>query len=115
RAARRLGRTICQDGRRRRRHDDERGAAMIGRWRKKSEDAEVSSEPIVVEGYAKGAGGRARSRIRMTMLVFFTVYAVIGGRLVWLGNQELESTGPGPSRVTTSRPDIVDRNGEVLA
>jgi len=88
---------------------------MIGRWRKKSEDAEVSSEPIVVEGYAKGAGGRARSRIRMTMLVFFTVYAVIGGRLVWLGNQELESTGPGPSRVTTSRPDIVDRNGEVLA
>ena len=88
---------------------------MIGRWRKKKLETDLSSEPIVVEGFAKGSGGRARNRVRMTMLVFFSIYAVIGGRLVWLGSQELEAGGPGPSRVTTSRPDIVDRNGEVLA
>jgi cell division protein FtsI (penicillin-binding protein 3) len=88
---------------------------MIGRWRAKKELAETTVEPIVVEGYGKATGGRTRTRIRMTMLVFFSIYAVIGGRLAWLGSQELEAGGPAPSRVTASRPDIVDRNGEVLA
>ena len=88
---------------------------MIGRWRKKREQQDGAPEPIVVEGLAKSSGGRARTRIVMTMAVFFCVYAVIAGRLAWLGSQELEVGGPGPSRVTASRPDIVDRNGEVLA
>lgn len=87
---------------------------MIGRWRKKQEPEGIV-EPIVVEGLAKTTGGRARTRIVMAMAVFCSVYAVIGGRLAWLGMQEMEVGGPGPSRVTASRPDIVDRNGEVLA
>ena len=49
------------------------------------------------------------------MAVFFVIYAAIGGRLAYLGMQELEASGPPPARVTASRPDIVDRNGEVLA
>jgi len=77
--------------------------------------ASAASERIVVEGLAKSRGGRARPRIVMTMAVFFAIYAVIGGRIAWLGMQELEQGGPAPSRVTASRPDIVDRNGEVLA
>ena len=86
---------------------------MIGRWRRKAATAE--GETIVLEGAAKSAGGRARTRIVMTMVVFFGIYGVIAGRLMWLGFQELEQGGPAPARITASRPDIVDRNGEVLA
>ena len=88
---------------------------MIGFWRRKTTQSDESGEAIVIEARAKSKGNRGRSRIAMTMAVFFSVYAVIGGRLVWLGMQEPEVGGPGPSRVTASRPDIVDRNGEVLA
>ncbi|TYR32372.1 penicillin-binding protein 2 [Mesorhizobium microcysteis] len=88
---------------------------MIGRWRRRKETSAETSERIVVEGIAKSTGGRARTRIIMTMAVFFAVYGVIAGRLAYLGFQELEQGGPAPSRVTASRPDIVDRNGEVLA
>ena len=51
----------------------------------------------------------------MTMAVFFGIYATIGGRLLYLGMQDPEASGGPASRVTASRPDIVDRNGEVLA
>jgi cell division protein FtsI (penicillin-binding protein 3) len=88
---------------------------MIGRWRKKRVQYDNPAEPIVLEGLAKSSGGNGRVRILMTMVVFFAIYGVIAGRLVWFGTQELEEGGPGPSRVTASRPDIVDRNGEVLA
>lgn len=88
---------------------------MIGFWRKKTTKTDDAGEAIIVDARAKNKGNRGRSRIAMTMVVFFSVYAVIGGRLVWLGMQEPEVGGPGPSRVTASRPDIVDRNGEVLA
>ncbi len=60
-------------------------------------------------------GGRARTRILMTMAVFMVVYGVIAGRLAWLGFQDIEAGNQMASRVTASRPDIVDRNGEVLA
>ncbi|MCO5158057.1 MAG: penicillin-binding protein 2 [Aquamicrobium sp.] len=89
---------------------------MIGRWRKgKQGDGGEAAGRIVIEGQAKASGGRGRSRIVMTMAVFFCLYGAIAGRLAFLGMQELEEGGPGPSRVTASRPDIVDRNGEVLA
>lgn len=90
---------------------------MIGRWRakKEAEKHDSGSGRIVVDGIGKSTGGRARTRILITMAVFFAVYGVIAGRLTYLGFQDLEEGGPGPSRVTASRPDIVDRNGEVLA
>lgn len=88
---------------------------MIGRWRKKPTASETAADPIVVEGFAKSTGAGGRTRIVMTMMVFLSIYAVIAGRLAWFGMQELERGGPGPSRVTASRPDIVDRNGKVLA
>ncbi len=90
---------------------------MIGRWRakKEAEEQDSGSGRIVVDGIGKSTGGRARTRILITMAVFFAVYGVIAGRLTYLGFQDLDEGGPGPSRVTASRPDIVDRNGEVLA
>ncbi|NMG41490.1 penicillin-binding protein 2 [Chelativorans sp. ZYF759] len=90
---------------------------MIGRWfsRKGSKGCEEQAAPIVVKGARQRSAGDARLRIGMTMAVFFGIYAVIGGRLAYLGMQEVEAGGPPPARVTASRPDIVDRNGEVLA
>jgi cell division protein FtsI (penicillin-binding protein 3) len=85
---------------------------MIGRLRRAVRPAKPA---IVVEGARKATGGRARNRVLMTMGVFFTIYAVIGGRLVQLGmTGPEESSGPA-TRVTASRPDIVDRNGLILA
>ena len=89
---------------------------MIGRWRRGAgRQAQGGDERIVIDGLAKTTGGRGRGRILMTIAVFFCLYGAIAGRIAFLGMQELEEGGPGPSRVTASRPDIVDRNGEVLA
>ncbi|MDX8523410.1 penicillin-binding protein 2 [Mesorhizobium sp. MSK_1335] len=70
---------------------------------------------IVVDAARKATGGKARTRIIMTMAVFFTIYSTIAGRLVYLGLQNPDMSDGPQSRVTASRPDIVDRNGEVLA
>lgn len=81
-------------------------------WKKSKAAA---ADAIVVEGARKATGGRPKNRVLMTMAVFFGIYAVIAGRLVYLGILEPDE-GRGPaSRVTAARPDIVDRNGEVLA
>ncbi len=72
--------------------------------------------PIVVDGAKKaGRGGRSRARVLMTMAAFFSIYSAIAGRLVYLGLQDPNADGGPASRVTASRPDIVDRNGMVLA
>jgi len=68
-----------------------------------------------VEGARKATGGKARNRVIMTMGVFLTIYGAIAGRLVYLGLQDPTDSGPPGARVTAARPDIVDRNGEVLA
>ncbi|BCH31835.1 peptidoglycan glycosyltransferase [Mesorhizobium sp. L-8-10] len=84
-------------------------------WKRGSAVSEDKSASIVVEGARKATGGRTRNRVLMTMAVFFSLYGAIGGRLVYLGLQDPEGSGGPGSRVTASRPDIVDRNGEVLA
>src|SRR5450755_3286792 len=61
---------------------------------------------------------KARARVGFAMLAFSVVYTVIGGRLVMFA---VGSDGPSARRaaaqdaIATARPDIVDRNGEVLA
>lgn len=87
---------------------------MIGRLlRRGASNPETGS--IVVDGARKATGGKAKTRVVMTMAVFFGIYATIAGRLVYLGNQDPDNSGAPASRVTASRPDIVDRNGELLA
>ncbi len=87
---------------------------MIGKLlRRASKEQDAGS--IVVDGARKATGGKARNRVLMTMAVFFSIYATIAGRLVYLGSIDNDASGAPPSRVTTSRPDIVDRNGELLA
>ncbi|MER2536290.1 MAG: penicillin-binding protein 2 [Rhizobiaceae bacterium] len=85
---------------------------MIGLLRKVRKPR---NSAIVVDGARKATGGKTRTRVVMTIAVFFGIYATIAGRLVYFGLQEPAESGAPASRVTASRPDIVDRNGEVLA
>ncbi|MDQ6433461.1 penicillin-binding protein 2 [Mesorhizobium sp. LHD-90] len=88
---------------------------MMKFWRGKAAAAASSTASIVVDGARMATGGRTKTRVVMTMAVFFGIYTAIAGRLVYLGFQEPDAGGPPVSRVTASRPDIVDRNGQVLA
>ncbi len=57
-----------------------------------------------------------RNRVVMVMFFFFAFYAIIGGRLMYLGIQDTQAARVATTdRILASRPDIVDRNGEVLA
>jgi cell division protein FtsI (penicillin-binding protein 3) len=61
---------------------------------------------------------KARARVGFTMLAFAAIFAVIGGRLVMFAlgadNHAARRTAA-QDAIATARPDIVDRNGEVLA
>lgn len=61
-------------------------------------------------------GATGRSRLRFAMLGFCAVYGALLGKLAYLGINGPEHTGSlPPVRQTSARPDILDRNGEVLA
>ena len=61
---------------------------------------------------------KARARVGFAMLAFAAIYAVIGGRLVMYA---IGADAHGAHRtaaqdaIATARPDILDRNGEILA
>jgi cell division protein FtsI (penicillin-binding protein 3) len=61
---------------------------------------------------------KARARVGFTILAFAAVYAVIAGRLVMFA---VDADSHGARRtasqdaIATARPDIVDRNGQILA
>ena len=93
---------------------------MTGRTRK-----ERSVEPwrqrlvrSLLYGRNVDHAAKARARVGLAILAFVAVYAVIGGRLVMFA---AGSDGHGARRaagqdaIATARPDIVDRNGEILA
>ncbi|GGD92369.1 peptidoglycan glycosyltransferase [Aureimonas endophytica] len=57
-----------------------------------------------------------RVRFKIAMVAFCSIYAIIGGRLVWWGAKPSDGGGyHGFAQVVADRPDLVDRNGEVLA
>ena len=77
----------------------------------------TSDGRIVVKGERASYGQQSRSRIFITILCFTVFYGVIGARLVQYGleNEEtVASIGPA-DKLMASRPDLLDRNGEVLA
>ncbi len=62
--------------------------------------------------------GPGRSRIFFAMTIFVLVYGAIAGRLILLGMQDGSPAGSflaAQNTGTLARPDIVDRNGEILA
>jgi cell division protein FtsI (penicillin-binding protein 3) len=61
---------------------------------------------------------KARARIGLAILVFAAVYAVIAARLVMfavVSNSHTAHRVVSGDAIATARPDILDRNGEVLA
>ncbi|MGU3497033.1 peptidoglycan D,D-transpeptidase FtsI family protein [Xanthobacteraceae bacterium A53D] len=58
-----------------------------------------------------------RARIRLVMVAFSLVFIAIAGRLAFLGiTADPNGTrGGGSEAVASARPDIVDRNGDVIA
>ena len=85
--------------------------------------ANPPAEPRITAGRSRSApivapsGDPVRRRIRVTAAVFALAYLALIGRLVVFGlDTQTGGGGDGPSiAVATSRPDIVDRNGEILA
>jgi cell division protein FtsI (penicillin-binding protein 3) len=58
------------------------------------------------------------SRVRLAMVCFTALFLLIGGRLAFLGLAELPPSAAWRSAqdaVAATRPDILDRNGEILA
>ncbi|MAY62426.1 MAG: cell division protein [Rhizobiales bacterium] len=72
---------------------------------------------IELKGERATYGQQSRSRILITILCFGLFYAVIGARLVQYGLESEETVASiGPAdKLMASRPDLMDRNGEVLA
>ena len=56
-------------------------------------------------------------RMRLVAVIFFGIYALICGRLVYLGLKPDPSTlrRAAADAVAAARPDLLDRNGEILA
>ncbi len=57
----------------------------------------------------------ARQRLGILIAGFLVVYVVVGARLVQYGLADPAVTGAIPASTVASRPDIVDRNGALLA
>src|SRR5476649_68606 len=61
---------------------------------------------------------KARARVGFVIVAFLAIYALIGGRLVMFavgGDSHSARRTAAQDAIATARPDIVDRNGEVLA
>ncbi|THF53903.1 peptidoglycan D,D-transpeptidase FtsI family protein [Allorhizobium terrae] len=71
----------------------------------------------VSDNAAKRKADMARRRVGLLMFGFAAVYLVIGGRLMQYGYAHPENTSSiiPPDRLMAARPDILDRNGQVLA
>ncbi len=69
------------------------------------------------KGTAATKGDESRLRLFLAMGLFAAIYAIIGLRLAGIAMfGELDSGNPyGSSGVSAARPDLLDRNGEVLA
>ncbi|MDM9628642.1 penicillin-binding protein 2 [Rhizobium sp. S152] len=72
---------------------------------------------VPIEGSRKKRSSQAKSRVGLLICGFVAVYCVIGARLVEYAVKDPETVSSilPPDRLLASRPDIIDRNGEVLA
>jgi len=67
---------------------------------------------------AAPARDQGRFRLRLAILLFIAIYAVIAGRLIMLGFEEeapANFRAGAEAAISAARPDLVDRNGEILA
>ncbi|MDA4846498.1 peptidoglycan D,D-transpeptidase FtsI family protein [Hoeflea poritis] len=85
--------------------------------RPKAGQKTASGAAIVVDGARKSSGHQTRNRIILVMIGVCLVYAVIAGRLVQYGIRDLATVASiaRGNELLASRPDLLDRNGKVLA
>ena len=83
---------------------------------------EFKTGPVASKLHFEGSGkvmvDQAKSRVFLALCIICLAYTVVLGRLVFLGFAEPGTVGyiPKPDiAITARRPDILDRNGEVLA
>jgi cell division protein FtsI (penicillin-binding protein 3) len=72
----------------------------------------------ILYGTAVDRPAKARARIGLTILAFAVVYSIIAARLVLFGlasNNHAAHRVVSSDAIATARPDILDRNGTVLA
>lgn len=69
------------------------------------------------EGNRKRKSNQAKSRVVLLVVSFAAVYGIIGARLAEFAMTQPDTTSSilPPDRLMASRPDIVDRNGALLA
>lgn len=72
---------------------------------------------IAIDGARKARGNLTSARIRWAMVFVIAVFGVMMGRLVVLGNTEVDTRIEGQARdaIMASRPPILDRNGLEMA
>lgn len=83
-----------------------------------SKSNNVSTEDaIVIDGNYKVDASRGGNRVALAMIAFMLVFMAMGTRLIEYGlrSPETVSSIPPSNRLLASRPDLRDRNGEVLA
>src|SRR5262249_47218219 len=69
-------------------------------------------------GRTADRGAKAKARVALAIAAFAAVYAVIAGRLVMHAvapDVHVARRSTAQDAVATARPDILDRNGEILA
>ncbi|MBS1167625.1 MAG: ftsI [Proteobacteria bacterium] len=90
----------------------------FGPFRKSAEPTAVAAGQDFRASARRGAGDTMRGRLILTSACFILVYGSIIGRLVQMGvslPQESVTLGNAQAAVSAARPDILDRNGEILA
>lgn len=98
---------------------------MMSVWRKfalkrRRSGAERTTQadgPIRIEGVRKSSGNQTRNRIALVMIGTCVIYAIIAGRLIQYGMRDLTTVASiaRGNDLLASRPDLLDRNGKVLA
>ena len=81
-------------------------------------DGRAPVSNLKIDSSAKIASSQARSRLALAMAMICAVFAIICGRLVYLGFQDPRQPSffrQADAAITASRPDLVDRNGKTLA
>src|SRR6516162_5841427 len=97
-------------------------AATPGKRAKPTERSTESWRQRFVRSLLYGSNidrnAKARARVGLAIIAFAAVYAVIGGRLVMFAigaDSHSARRAAAQDAIATARPDIVDRNGEILA
>ncbi|MEM9277593.1 MAG: penicillin-binding protein 2 [Pseudomonadota bacterium] len=81
-------------------------------------DRAENASHLTFEGAGKVTVNQAQSRVALAMVVVIIAYSIILGRLVLLGFSEPDRSVVAQVKdiaITATRPDIQDRNGEMLA